>query len=622
MTSDLTPENVASRSFSHSLRGYDPAEVRTYLENLADQLRRVQAQYLAARQQLGAIEDGELEAQIDTATTDINEVLQAARIAAEQLRDRAAREATATVSRADEAAASELLSAQADAEALRKAAWDTSTAMLEQVRAEYARLRQQADRDALAIVGEAEREAHKKIATARRDSESKVRSARLEAERLLVDARAARDELIANAERAAEAAQERTAALERRREQLMAELEELRLQREAPPEAPTRGTATTVRVVPSGTPESAPPPVPSPAPDAEWLEEDDVRVVPAAPAPFPEVSETVRVVSAPEPEEDEFDVDAEEIAGEVARMHEEAADAETADEPVHESDETPEKPATRGRSDDDFDLAKAWSSSDPAPHDTSDDLGSLFRELRVDAPPEEAPARAERQPAPDEVSEDTPLETLMPVETVTAFELRDRSLLPITNRVLRDVKRQIADVQNLQLEALRADPAHWQPDRSDLESRLSQELVVVQREAFAAGHTAVGQLRGTESSGRPDAPAGETDSFISALFDEVVLTVQAGREAGHGARDLGSAVSRVYRVWRTDEAERRMRHLASRAYHSGVLRAFADAKVGSVRIDVHGSCTECAAAAEEGISVADDDVVPVHEECRCTIVEG
>ena len=551
---------------------------------------------------------------------------------------------------------------------MRQAAWDTSTDMLEQVRAEYARLRQQADRDALAIIGEAERDAHKKLATARRDSENKSRTARLETERLLVDARAARDEMMDMAERSTEAAQERTRALERRREELMAELEDLRLQRQAPPDPVGRGVSTTVRVVsagePSGTEVPSIAPVPDPAPAADWIDDENLRVVaPLQHAPWADGSETVRLVESPLPAEDDMDVDADEVAGEVARLHAEAETTHLLGEPSDAEREPALTDTDRPNTDrpdtdrpdtvwpdiemdapvvatdlparesidrevlepsPERDLAKAWSASDSRPIETGDDLGSLFRELRVDDPATdgvegEISELASVRPE-DNISEDTPLEALIPKEPVTAFDLRDRALLPITNRGLRDIKRQLADVQNLQLDALKRDAANWQPDRDELERRLARELTLMQREAYVAGDRAANEmLSSVPSPGRVDAPDGESDGFISALFDEVVLTVQSGREAGHGARDLGTAVSRVYRVWRTDEAERRMRHLAGRAYHAGLLHAFAEAQV-AVRMEVHGSCAECAKVGADGISSADVDTLPVHDECRCTIV--
>ena len=624
MSPEILPEDVASRSFSHSLRGYDPNEVRAYLESVGDQFRRLRGQYLAARQQLGELEDDEFASQIDVATSDIHEVLHAARIASEQIRDRAARQAANTTDLAEEAAIAGRKTSDADAFALRESAWNTSVEMLEQVRAESARLRKQADRDVLAIVGEAEREAHKKLAMSRRDAEVKLRTSRLEAERLVVEARAERDEMMEHATRATEAAQERTRALERRREELMVDLESLRLQREAPPEPVGRRVAETVRLIPAEPSDSRRRPD-----DDQEVSLPSIRRV-----PFAGGSESVRIVETPSVADDAFTIDADEVAGEVARlraaddnMPAAATESVGASDPISEIEEetgTTSVPRDRDRSPD-RDLAKAWSATEIRATDSSDDLGSLFKALRVDddddgAIPAGTGVRSETADV-SLVSEDTPLEELIPAERFTPFEVRDRVLLPITNRALRDVKRQLADVQNLQLDALKGDPSNWQPDRSELETRLAQELTVVQREAFNAGHATGRDMMNTVSSNdRVDAPDGESGPFISALFDEVVLTVQAGREAGQGARDLGTSVSRVYRVWRTDEAERRMRHLAGRAYHNGLLRAFGNAKVAEVRIEVHGSCERCVERGAAGLSVADTDTFPIHDECRCTIV--
>ena len=635
MSSDIRPEDVASRSFRHSLRGYDPREVRDYLESVSDQLRRVRTQYLAAREQLGEIEDHELEAQIETATSDINEVLHAARVAALQMRDRAAEEAGDLRSGVETSAAATRASADADGYALRKSAWDTCTEMLEQVKQEVARLRKQSDRDSLAIVGEAERDAHKKIATARRDAESEVRSARHDAERIMVEARGERDEMMEHAARATESAQERTRALERRREVLMTELEDLRLEREAPPDPPGRGVTEAVRLIPSGDATSGAP-TPFMDPKGEW-DDDDARIVsaPLQHAPWADGSDTVRLVESPEEPSDDLDVDADELAGEVARMRASArSDSDPPDEPAAEdpgrgesaASDTAEPP--HGGPTTEQDLAKAWSATESRPQESGDDLGMLFRELRIDEPATDGatrplPVAVDAAAPEDEVSEDTPLEALLPAEVVTPFELRDRVLLPITNRALRDVKRQLADVQNIQLDALKGDPSNWQPDRADLESRLAQELTVLQREAYVAGHHSASEImKPGSTTSRVDAPDGASVPFVSALFDEVVLTVQAGREVGQGAKDLGNAVSRVYRVWRTDEAERRIRHLAGLSYHNGLLRGFAEAGVGTVTIDVHGNCETCNPKHGVELSTSDTGAVPIHDECRCTIVLG
>ena len=638
MSPEIPLDDVASRSFSHSLRGYDPREVDAYLAELSAQVRRMQSKYLAARQQIGDLEDGDVESHIDATTLEINELLQTSRMAAESMRERAAVDAEAIRSNAGAESDRTLTSADADSFALRKSAWEASTEMVEQVRREIGVLHEQADRDALAIVGEAERNAHKKLAAARRDADTKVRTAGVEAERILLEGRRDCDEMIERATRATEAAQERTKALERRHENLMDELEELRLHRDSPPDPPSRGAAGTVRLIQPGA--TSPKPV-DPSIDVEpsiQFEEQEREPRVAQPrvqrAPFADSSESVRLID-PSTVPEEVEVDADEIAVEVARLRSGVSTEETVeDNSVESGDDTGDDadevdsgggPPSDGASIepplDDQALAKAWSETPPIAAVSKDDLGSLFHELRVTDPPPTTKPRQRVSAGENAVSEDTSVEDLLPPEPINAFEVRDTALLPITNRVLRDIKRQLADVQNLQLDELKNDPANWQPDRDALESRLAQELIVVQRESFSTGYSSASTLLALEVDlARVDAPKGDTTQFISALFDEVVLTVQASREAGSTAKALGADVSRVYRVWRTDEAERRLRHLAGAAYHNGLLKGLAAGGVKNVRISVHDACGACKVRADMGLSVGDSGVLPIHDDCRCTIV--
>ena len=632
MSPEIPLDDVASRSFSHSLRGYDPREVDAYLAELSAQVRRMQSKYLAARQQIGDLEDGDVESHIDATTSEINELLQTSRMAAESMRERAAVDAEAIRSNAGAESDRTLTSADADSFALRKSAWEASTEMVEQVRREIGVLHEQADRDALAIVGEAERNAHKKLAAARREADTKVRAAGVEAERILLEGGRDCNEMIERATRATEAAQERTRALEHRRENLMDELEELRLDRDAPPDPPSRGAAGTVRLIQPGA--TSPTPV-DPSIDVEpsiQFEEQEHEPRVAQPrvqhAPFADSPESVRLID-PSTVPEEIEVDADEIAVEVARLRSTVSSEEAVEDTAAESGDDGDKVGSEDgalsegvTSPDDRALAKAWSEAPPNVAVSKDDLGSLFHKLRV-TDPESATMHPRKRAAAGEnaVSEDTSVEDLLPPDPINEFKVRDTALLPITNRVLRDIKRQLADVQNLQLDELKNDPANWQPDRDALETRLVQELIVVQTESFSTGYSAASTLLALEvDPARVDAPKGDTTQFISALFDEVVLTVQASREAGSTAKALGADVSRVYRVWRTDEAERRLRHLAGAAYHNGLLKGLAAGGVKNVRISVHDACGACKVRADMGLSVGDSGVLPIHDDCRCTIV--
>jgi hypothetical protein len=85
--------------------------------------------------------------------------------------------------------------------------------------------------------------------------------------------------------------------------------------------------------------------------------------------------------------------------------------------------------------------------------------------------------------------------------------------------------------------------------------------------------------------------------------------------AGAGSRERQAAASRVFRGWRTDEAERRLRSLALSSYHSA-LRQVLDSHGRQWRWRSAGRmCAACRAAAEAG-----HQLPPVHRDCDCTIV--
>ena len=85
-------------------------------------------------------------------------------------------------------------------------------------------------------------------------------------------------------------------------------------------------------------------------------------------------------------------------------------------------------------------------------------------------------------------------------------------------------------------------------------------------------------------------------------------------------------MSRVFRAWRTDEAERRLRAIAYRAYHEGVIAALAALELPAVTAITEGRrCPECPAATGAVWDPAGDlpDGVilpPAHPECATTIV--
>ena len=106
------------------------------------------------------------------------------------------------------------------------------------------------------------------------------------------------------------------------------------------------------------------------------------------------------------------------------------------------------------------------------------------------------------------------------------------------NTALRTVKRSLVELQNEALEHLRTDGA-WMP---------SEEFTDRFREPFA-------ELTAT-LSGVGDDAAGS--AFGADLFDAVTSAIDHARSAGAGEREVAAAASKVFRMWRSDEAERRI----------------------------------------------------------------
>lgn len=637
-------DDISGRSFRTVFRGYDPAEVAAFLSELAAEITELRSQRdrLAAR--LGELGARDLRAEFEAVGREVAEVLEAARSAAETIRERAAADAARWRSEALAEAEAERRSARADAEQLRSDAWTTSSQLLEQVQREAEALRTRAERDALTILGEAEREAHRLTAAARREADETLRSARMEAERLNVEANARHDEIIETARRQAEAAQERARALEQRRDELLRELEsvkatltrmegELDQRREhlglsaAPPEP-------SVRVVPGPAPRPSPSIV-TPEDGEDWEPGETVRVIRPGPR-------------TPHDEEEQLP-EAEELAEEVARLQRPQSPGEAASPPDVEPGnealqaEPPTSPEPAPAPQPPAPVQAVEEPAGPAPPTEEapeeapppppapprqDEVEDLFRRLRGPAvrgaPTPESPSvpRQERAPAASAALREEPPPAPPPrarpaPSDPAAFDRRERLLLPVTNRALRNIKRQLTEEQNLALDEIRSAEEKWEPQGPAITERVRADLVVLVSEAYAAGHAAAEELVG-ERLPRPPAPQREVaDGFVAALVDDLREVVEEARNSGQGGRQLSASVSRVFRGWRTDEAERRVRDLAHRAYHEGLAAGLGHGG-RRVRFLVGGrGCATCRAAEEEG-----DRLPPIHPGCSCTLAAG
>lgn len=667
----FSPDDIANQRFRSAFRGFDPSEVAEYLGAVAQDVADLVAERDRIQARLAEMGERDLKREFEAVGREVAQVLESAREAADQMRERASADATRWRSEAVAEAEATLRRARADAEQLRSDAWSTGEELLKQAMAESERISSSTEKERLRMVGEAERESHRLVSAARRESEELLRSARMEADRLRTTAQKEHDQIIQQANRAAEAAQERTRALELRREELRAELDEIR-HALATAEGELEDRRAALALSPT-TPEA---PTEEPAPEegddesTEWTPGETVRVVRPSTPPGP--SEPSHIVSHETPEITVLS--AEELARRTAEEKAEGRDVEIGEPldvfesgeegPEHEeeSEETPEIETVSidvtleaPVEDDDVVATDQPDEETPgvvdveqvqvdhvqiveqAPEEPeeareADELGESFAELsglfeRLRGPEtpsaeaqdvEEPEPEAEQEPAVEPepaVSGDRP-----PADYEgDAFELKSGLLMPIANRALRNIKRQLTEAQNEALEELRLTDGAWEPDGPALAARLRPDLTVLASESFAAGHAAATEMSG-ERLKRPPTPKMEPETeWVSGLMRDLNHTLGEGRRQGQGSRELGASVSRVFRSWRTDEAERRVAGVSSHAYHTALTEVLIDSGFSVGWLVAGRGCPACRTNAE---SVPSEwtSVPPAHSGCGCTLV--
>lgn len=611
---DSRPADGAQRPFRVAFRGFDQDEVMQRLGALQTELDRLRSEKdsLASRLERAGARDYDF----DALAHEIGQILTAAKDAADGLRSRATEEVTTWRTEAQTETHEQRRSAAEDSEAMRTDAWTTSSMLLNQsleLRAEMigeaereaATIAERTEREALTLTGETERESHRMLANARREAEEQLRLAKMESERLLTEARAEHDQIVEAANRSAETSQERARALEVRRAEMLEELESVRKtvaklesdleeKREALEQSvpePDEAVASAVTVV---TPEGQE--------ERSWSAET-IRIIPAEPKPEPE-----------EP------VDAAAIADEVRRMRDEAASAAEVAKP--EEPEEPEEAADE----------------QPAPDEAPEELEPIAAESEPRSVELDGLFATLRQPSAEQV-QPLPTKSAARIETVVDWApslphgldpmaMRDQLILPITNRILRSVKRQLTESQNIALEEIRVAEGAWDASVGTLVGDLRGDFIILAQESFAAGYVAVESMTGS-NPGRAKPTAADIVEQSSDFAAGLLHALEHQTASVDGPRQLSASVSKTYRVWRTDEAERRVRGYARSSYHRGVSRALATVDASRMIWHVAGrGCPECRTIAEHGAvnpgnGFGDDHIVPpAHDECACTIVPG
>lgn len=185
MNREMPTTDSEELTFSRTLLGYDPLEVRAFVREANDRIARLSSQGPLTPDGNGAGQEPELSGTIASAVREIDEVLESARLAAQRIRDTAEVDVSDSVESAHQQAQQIVAEAEDEAFTLRQVAWEAATEMVEAASSEVAELRAEAERDALRIIDDAERRSMRRLAAARRDSENVLQTARVEYDRLV-----------------------------------------------------------------------------------------------------------------------------------------------------------------------------------------------------------------------------------------------------------------------------------------------------------------------------------------------------------------------------------------------------------------------------------------------------
>jgi cell division initiation protein len=650
-SSRLVPTEVARHAFGTVRRGFDPQEVRAYLEVVARELNALDQHVQDLRRQLADAEERSLHPVFDEATLTTALGQQSAQV----LRDAHAESARIT-REAEEAAAELVREAQGHAADLQVQAEAAVAERMAQADLATGSVQQQAEQEAERILRAAGAEGEAVMAAAREQGAAMIEQAQEARRRVLADLaqrrhaltlqieqfRAARDELAASVQgvrrdvdriledldRADDSARAAAADVARRQparvpdDEVMAEVERATSELEADGEGVVGEGVVGESLVGEGVAgEEQGRPLAGEPPAAAGLQ----RQAPFEPAP-PEADPATSVAEAAGPPAAE---------GKLSPHLDEAAP-----EPVTGTAGADMPP---GPDDDPVEAHREAS---------SDAVEGLFARLRASRPPHanappppvdaDADAATEGTGGEGKAATDAGEEATAAVATGAGEaeepddQVRARAtelLQPVVTLLARRVKRALQDDQNALLDRLRSSPeTTWSDEllapEDEQRARYVEAATPVLRDAAVAGITLARDVR--SARGRAPSPDDRALEEAADGLAGTVVTLLRRKLTHDEARDGGSPADRVgaaFRQWRGERIERLVGDHALAAFSSGVLAA--SGKGTGLRWVVGGSgpgCADCDDNSLAGTLPPGDEFPtghrhpPAHAGCRCFVV--
>ncbi|MDP8992025.1 MAG: DivIVA domain-containing protein [Actinomycetota bacterium] len=673
----VSAEEVAHRRFSYSFRGFDPAEVREYLDRVAEELRTSVKRERDLQRRLADAEHRAAHPVVDesvltrTLGEETSRVLASAHDVARELRAKAEenaarilRDAHAEAQRirasAEVVLAERTEEADTAAEGIRQAAVSEVDSSLQQAREEASAIVAEAESQAARMMKEAEASSARvlsELGRRRRTAQAQIEQLRAGRERLLEAYRVVRrtlEEVVDELQRsepearlAAGAATRRPAGEIGRTDEAGGPEEDV-IDLDAPVSAsvaatPARSVAARARPDEASAEEDASPPtdlvggvelsppedVPTPAPDVQDEAVLEARPDPEAPPVSPlDIPAEPRAETAVPAEPEPVGTEPVEPAS-AAPTEPPAVDPSwprTQTEPVPEAAQVVEAPQTAGRVEE----------GEAVPQPT---VSELFARLKADRAAAVARARQvlggeedTEEPAGPSTPFDQGPEPAVGEGAVSngdeAFlQRRDAALEDVVSGLARRLKRALQDDQNDVLDRLRSHrgrpPAELLPSVDDQAERYRGAGMQLLEEAAVAGADFVAP-GGAHQVDIGDLADGLAESLLGPLRRRLERAMSG--EQGEDPSALVERVGAAYREWKSQRVDRLAGDAAVSAFSRGTAAAAPGATLRWVVDDDGGPCPDCHDNALAGPTPSGQAYPtgqqhpPAHAGCRCLLV--
>jgi cell division septum initiation protein DivIVA len=527
-SSRIATGDIARHSFAIIRRGFDPDEVRSYLQSVSRSVEALEEREQELRDALASAEDRAAHPTIDEATLTASLGQHSA-----QILRHAHEEAAKIMAQAQEGAAALLRETQIQVEELQATTEAAAAERVAQVELIVANAQQEAREDSERILADGVSQGEAVIALAKDEGRALLEQVQEARRRVLADLASRRRALGIQIEQLRAARDEMTAAVHGVRDRVDGILANLdRTDEEARAAAVAVGEHYRLH---GGEPEAAGEADEALEAGASGLGAEPVGNVVGDASDGPPTA-LIRIEDMESSSGDAAAAPAAPSVDELfARIRAGAAEAETgtgAEPPAgadtHATDPGPARPAK---------ASAAAGSQAPAAPEAAADPGAATQAVPVvgvDAALEaEEP---ETPPGPDDV----------------IIARRDELLGPVTARLSRTVKRTLADDQNRLLDRIRNAPT------MGIDELLGSEDEQLALFATAVrGHLAEAFVAGTAFAGPASAAASEGDAVdrSSSGLSRVVVTMLR-RRIEEGSEELGDRVFAAFRDWRGERVER------------------------------------------------------------------